>query len=209
MSTTTPRLPAGQGYDSEEGILPLNREHPDREHPDRKRIYNVRTDNPFDRIKDRRDPKALLNVFLKSYQREDLPKQMLVDLAVYYIQLQSAQYQMASYPSTSQDNVAPSDSTSRARNKEAIERAETRQMAIYNQELVNGWRYRMDDIIAQAKKDEVAERVREAEIALQTADRTKDTTEVEAMLAEAKEWAAELGEEETGPAGAKRLRRSE
>jgi hypothetical protein len=76
-------------------------------------------------------------------------------------------------------------------------------------ELANGWRYQMDEIIARAKKIEVAQKVREAEIALQTADTNQDMTGEEAILAEAEEWAAELEKGETDPAGAKPLRRSE
>jgi HD superfamily phosphodiesterase len=75
-------------------------------------------------------------------------------------------------------------------------------------ELANGWRYQMDEIIARAKKSEVAQKVREAEIALQTADTNQDMTGEEAILAEAEEWAAELEKGEY-PAGAKPLRRSE
>jgi hypothetical protein len=53
------------------------------------------------------------------------------------------------------------------------------------------------------------QKVREAEIALQTADTNQDMTGEEAILAEAEEWAAELEKGETDPAGAKPLRRSE
>lgn len=158
--------------------------------------------NPFSFPELEGEPLGLLYMIATCYERGDIPRGILSEVAMYYITLRSARYMLQTY--------RPTSTISGHRFYGGALRNHVKLAAVYDRKRVDAWRDGIDEIIESAKdqyvKDEVLEaheRVEDAEEALKKAK--EELQEAKAQLTDARAWAVEL-EDESRQAMAKRLK---